>query len=81
MVDQVVSKQLERIDVLVNCVGGSCGITRKDLVASPPLGFRGLTNCSLEDFRTIVAANLDAVFYTCRAAADEAGRGDRQRPA
>jgi meso-butanediol dehydrogenase/(S,S)-butanediol dehydrogenase/diacetyl reductase len=58
-----------RIDVLVNCVGGSWGITRKDLVASPPLGFRGLTNCSLEDWRTIVAANLDSVFYAARAAA------------
>jgi meso-butanediol dehydrogenase/(S,S)-butanediol dehydrogenase/diacetyl reductase len=60
---------LGRIDVLVNCVGGSWGITRKDLVASPPLGFRGLANCSLDDWRTIVAANLDAVFYCCRAAA------------
>jgi meso-butanediol dehydrogenase / (S,S)-butanediol dehydrogenase / diacetyl reductase len=58
-----------RIDVLVNCVGGSWGITRKDLVASPPLGFRGLMNCSLEDWRTIVAANLDSVFYCARAAA------------
>lgn len=58
-----------RIDVLVNCVGGSWGITRKDLVASPPSGFRGLANCSLEDWRTIVAANLDSVFYCTRAAA------------
>jgi 3-oxoacyl-[acyl-carrier protein] reductase len=68
MVDSVVSG-LKRIDVLVNCVGGSWGITRKDLVASPPLGFRGLTNCSLDDWRTIVAANLDSVFHCCRAAA------------
>jgi NAD(P)-dependent dehydrogenase (short-subunit alcohol dehydrogenase family) len=68
MVQQVVQR-FGRVDVLVNCVGGSWGITRKDLVASPPLGFRGLTNCSLEDWRTIVAANLDAVFHTCRAAA------------
>lgn len=68
MVDAVISK-LKRIDVLVNCVGGSWGITRKDLLASPPLGFRGLTNCSLEDWRTIVAANLDAVFHCTRAAA------------
>jgi NAD(P)-dependent dehydrogenase (short-subunit alcohol dehydrogenase family) len=67
-IDSVISK-LKRIDVLVNCVGGSWGITRKDLLASPPLGFRGLTNCSLEDWRTIVAANLDAVFYAARAAA------------
>ena len=58
-----------RIDVLVNCVGGSWGITRQDLVASPPLGFRGLMNCSLEDWRTIVAANLDSAFYCSRAAA------------
>jgi meso-butanediol dehydrogenase/(S,S)-butanediol dehydrogenase/diacetyl reductase len=62
-------KRFGRIDVLVNCVGGSWGITRKDLLASPPLGFRGLTNCSLEDWRTIVAANLDSVFYCSRAAA------------
>jgi NAD(P)-dependent dehydrogenase (short-subunit alcohol dehydrogenase family) len=66
--DSIVSR-FQRLDVLVNCVGGSWGITRKDLVASPPLGFRGLTNCSLEDWRTIVAANLDSVFYCSRAAA------------
>jgi 3-oxoacyl-[acyl-carrier protein] reductase len=60
---------LQRLDVLVNCVGGSWGITRQDLIKSPPLGFRGLTNCSLEDWRTIVAANLDSVFYCTRAAA------------
>jgi 3-oxoacyl-[acyl-carrier protein] reductase len=68
MVQSTVQK-LKRIDVLVNCVGGSWGITHKDLVASPPRGFRGLANCSLEDWRTIVAANLDSVFYACRAAA------------
>jgi meso-butanediol dehydrogenase / (S,S)-butanediol dehydrogenase / diacetyl reductase len=71
-VDEMIRRTVERfgrIDVLVNCVGGSWGITRKDLVSSPPLGFRGLTNCSLEDWRTIVAANLDSVFYAARAAA------------
>jgi meso-butanediol dehydrogenase / (S,S)-butanediol dehydrogenase / diacetyl reductase len=68
MVEKAV-QALGRIDVLVNCVGGSWGISRKDLIASPPLGFRGLTNCSLEDWRTIVAANLDSVFYCARAAA------------
>jgi 3-oxoacyl-[acyl-carrier protein] reductase len=67
-VDSVVSR-FQRLDVLVNCVGGSWGITRKDLLASPPLGFRGLANCSLDDWRTIVAANLDSVFYCTRAAA------------
>ena len=67
-IDKVFSA-LDRLDVLVNCVGGSWGITPKDLTASPPLGFRGLTNCSLEDWRTIVAANLDSVFYCTRAAA------------
>src|SRR5919108_4965887 len=66
-VEAVVSR-FGRIDVLVNCVGGSWGITRKDLLASPPLGFRGLTNCTLEDWRTIVAVNLDSVFYCTRAA-------------
>jgi 3-oxoacyl-[acyl-carrier protein] reductase len=68
MVAQVVQRH-KRIDVLVNCVGGSWGITRQDLLAAPPAGFRGLANCSLEDWRTIVAANLDAVFYCCRAVA------------
>lgn len=68
MIGKVV-RQFHRIDTLVNCVGGSWGITRKDLIASPPSGFRGLANCSLEDWRTIVAANLDSVFYACRAAA------------
>jgi meso-butanediol dehydrogenase / (S,S)-butanediol dehydrogenase / diacetyl reductase len=71
-VEEMIGKAMQafgRIDVLVNCVGGSWGITRQDLIASPPLGFRGLTNCSLEDWRTIVAANLDSVFYCTRAAA------------
>ena len=71
-VEEMIGKAMQafgRIDVLANCVGGSWGITRKDLIASPPLGFRGLTNCSLEDWRTIVAANLDSVFYCTRAAA------------
>jgi NAD(P)-dependent dehydrogenase (short-subunit alcohol dehydrogenase family) len=68
MVDTTLSR-FQRLDVLVNCVGGSWGITRQDLIGSPPSGFRGLTNCSLEDWRTIVAANLDAVFYCSRAAA------------
>ena len=68
MTGAVVSR-FNRLDILVNCVGGSWGITRKDLIASPPLGFRGLTSCSLEDWRTIVAANLDSVFYCTRAAA------------
>ena len=68
MIAQAV-RQFHRIDVLVNCVGGSWGITPQDLLASPPRGFRGLTNCSVEDWRTIVAANLDAVFYCARAAA------------
>jgi NAD(P)-dependent dehydrogenase (short-subunit alcohol dehydrogenase family) len=68
MVDSAISR-FQRLDILVNCVGGSWGITRTDLLASPPLGFRGLTNCSLEDWRIIVAANLDSVFYCARAAA------------
>jgi NAD(P)-dependent dehydrogenase (short-subunit alcohol dehydrogenase family) len=66
---QSVAEKFGRIDALVNCVGGSWAISRKDLLASPPLGFRGLTNCSLEDWRAIVAANLDSVFYCSRAAA------------
>ena len=66
---QAVLERHGRIDVLVNCVGGSWGITSADLTSPPPRGFRGLTNCSLEDWRTILGANLDATFYCCRAAA------------
>ena len=60
---------LERVDVLVNCVGGSWEISKDDLRAGPRLGFLGLTNCSLEEWHTIRGANLDSVFYCCRAAA------------
>jgi 3-oxoacyl-[acyl-carrier protein] reductase len=58
-----------RIDILVNCVGGSWGITEQDLRSPPRRGFLGLTNCELADWRTILAANLDSAFYCCRAAA------------
>ena len=68
MVEKVIQKH-GAIDILVNCVGGSWGITQHDLVAPPPRGFRGLANCSLEDWRTILAANLDSAFYCSRAAA------------
>lgn len=73
MVERTIER-FSRLDVLVNCVGGSWGITRQDLLASPPLGFRGLANCSLEDWRTIVAVNLDSVFYCSRAAAPHLGK-------
>jgi NAD(P)-dependent dehydrogenase (short-subunit alcohol dehydrogenase family) len=62
-------RSIEQIDVLVNCVGGSWEITKDDLRAGPRRGFRGLTNCSLEDWNAIRGANLDSVFYCCRAAA------------
>ena len=71
-VEELIGKTLARhrtIDVLVNAVGGSWGITPQDLTAPPPRGFRGLTNCTLEDWRTILCANLDSAFYCCRAAA------------
>src|SRR3989442_1686934 len=58
-----------RIDVLVNAVGGSWGITPAALTAPPRRGFVGLTNCSLEDWRTILSVNLDGAFYCARAAA------------
>jgi NAD(P)-dependent dehydrogenase (short-subunit alcohol dehydrogenase family) len=58
-----------RIDILVNCVGGSWGITEQDLRAPPRATFLGLTNCELSDWRTIMGANLDSAFYCCRAAA------------
>jgi 3-oxoacyl-[acyl-carrier protein] reductase len=60
---------LKEVHVLVNCVGGSWEITKDDLRAGPRRGFRGLTNCSLEDWKAIRGANLDSVFYCCRAAA------------
>jgi len=66
---QTILSGLNRIDVLVNCVGGSWEITKDDLRAGPRRGFLGLTNCSLEDWNTIRGANLDSVFYCCRAAA------------
>jgi meso-butanediol dehydrogenase/(S,S)-butanediol dehydrogenase/diacetyl reductase len=68
MIQQAIAK-FGRIDILVNAVGGSWGITKQDLTAPPPRGFRGLTNCSLEDWRTILGANLDSAFYCSRAAA------------
>jgi NAD(P)-dependent dehydrogenase (short-subunit alcohol dehydrogenase family) len=68
MVSQAVAA-LGRLDVLVNAVGGSWGITPQDLTAPPRRGFVGLTNCSLDDWRTILAANLDGAFYCARAAA------------
>jgi 3-oxoacyl-[acyl-carrier protein] reductase len=68
MIDAVVSR-FQKIHILVNCVGGSWGITEGDLTAAPPRGFRGLTNCELADWRTILAANLDSAFYCARAAA------------
>jgi len=68
MTRQVVERH-GRIDILVNCVGGSWGITERDLRSPPRRGFLGLTNCELADWRTILAANLDSAFYCCRAAA------------
>jgi 3-oxoacyl-[acyl-carrier protein] reductase len=58
-----------RVDILVNCVGGSWGITEADLRGPPRPEFLGLANCGLSDWRTILAANLDSTFYCCRAAA------------
>jgi 3-oxoacyl-[acyl-carrier protein] reductase len=71
-VDAMVARVVEtfgRVDVLVNAVGGSWGITPHDLTAPPRRGFVGLTNCSLEDWRTILAVNLDGAFHCARAAA------------
>jgi NAD(P)-dependent dehydrogenase (short-subunit alcohol dehydrogenase family) len=68
MIQQAV-KQHGRIDILVNCVGGSWGITEADLRAPPRPTFLGLTNCELGDWRSILGANLDSAFYCCRAAA------------
>ncbi len=70
-VEAMIRKTMERhgrIDILVNCVGGSWGITPQDLTAPPRRGFLGLTNCELADWRTILGANLDSAFYCSRAA-------------
>ena len=68
MINKVIEKH-QRIDILVNAVGGSWGITQQDLTAPPPRGFRGLTNCTIEDWRTILGANLDSAYFCSRAAA------------
>ena len=71
-VDKMVTEAVAtfgRIDVLVNAVGGSWGITREDLTAPPRRGFVGLTNCDLDDWRTIVGVNLEGAFYCARAVA------------
>ncbi len=71
-VETMVKKTIEahgRLDILVNCVGGSWGITERDLRSPPRATFLGLTNCELTDWRTILGANLDSAFYCCRAAA------------
>jgi NAD(P)-dependent dehydrogenase (short-subunit alcohol dehydrogenase family) len=68
MVEQTVQR-FGRIDILVNCVGGSWGITEQDLRGAPRPTFLGLTNCELSDWRTILGANLDSAFYCARAAA------------
>jgi len=66
-----------RIDVLVNAVGGSWGITADDLTAPPRRGFVGLTTCSLDDWRTILGVNLSGAFHCARAVAPhlQASRG------
>jgi 3-oxoacyl-[acyl-carrier protein] reductase len=58
-----------RLDVLVNGVGGSWGITPEDLTAPPRRGFVGLTTCSLDDWRTILGVNLSGAFHCARAVA------------
>lgn len=71
-VDELIQKAVQRfgrIDILVNCVGGSWAITEQDLRSPPRRGFLGLTNCEAADWRTILGANLDSAFYCCRAAA------------
>ena len=68
LIERTVSR-FGRIDILVNCVGGSWGITEQDLRSPPRPTFLGLANCELSDWRTILGANLDSAFYCCRAAA------------
>jgi 3-oxoacyl-[acyl-carrier protein] reductase len=68
MVEQA-ARLFGRLDVLVNGVGGSWGITPEDLTAPPRRGFVGLTTCSLDDWRTILGVNLSGAFHCARAVA------------
>lgn len=69
MVEQTV-EAFGRVDILVNAVGGSWAITPDDLTQGPPEGrFIGLTNCTLDEWRTILGVNLDSAFYASRAVA------------
>ncbi|HYY89463.1 MAG TPA: SDR family NAD(P)-dependent oxidoreductase [Chloroflexota bacterium] len=69
-----------RVDVLVNAAGGSWAITPEDITGGPPQDrFIGLTTCTLDEWRTIVGVNLEAVFYACRAAAPHMMRQRRGR--
>src|SRR5262249_61694420 len=57
------ASEFGRIDVLVNAVGGSWGITPEDLTAPPRRGVVGLTNCSLGDWRTDLGAQPDGPLH------------------
>ena len=59
-----------RVDILVNAAGGSWAITPEDIDGHPPKDrFIGLTNCTIDEWHTILGVNLEAVFYACRAVA------------
>ncbi|QSO54132.1 SDR family oxidoreductase [Alicyclobacillus curvatus] len=70
-VEEMVRRALSefgRIDVLVNAAGGSWAIRPDDIEnGAPPQWAIGAWNATLEEWRTIVGVNLDAVFYACRA--------------
>ncbi|MDE3075040.1 MAG: SDR family oxidoreductase [Chloroflexota bacterium] len=70
MVHQAARAFNNKIDVLINAVGGSWAITAEDLNQAPSgEQFVGVTNCTLEQWRTIVGANLDSAFYAAQAVA------------
>jgi 3-oxoacyl-[acyl-carrier protein] reductase len=79
MVEESIAR-FGRVDILVNAVGGSWAIRPQDLNAIPAGGrFVGVTNCSVEEWRTIVGVNLDGAFYTVRAVAPYRMRQRRGR--
>ncbi len=58
------------IDVLVNAAGGSWAITAEDINRGPDKDrFIGVTNCTPDEWRTIVGVNLEGAFFAARAVA------------
>lgn len=68
LVSQTVTA-LGRLDILVNNAGGSW--LGDEPLDAATVDFVGVTNCTLEQWRAIVALNLDGAFYCARAVAPQ----------